>query len=229
MADDRPADDLIGMVAALKKELDDVKTTLMSRVSRRPTGDVEVTIRSTPKPDTLFLDGSIKNRIDFPVLWQWVQDNGLVVAGLFTNGNGTTTFGIPDCRGRVLLGSGTLGADTYALGATGGASAVALATANLPSHKHNVSLSQHEGHSHAIFNDGDHTGHFPGTSFTAAAGADLGLAAWNSGGNFRGVHDHGMSIEGQGKPHTVTESNIGSGTAFDNRQPYLSVNWMIWV
>ena len=47
-------------------------------------------------------------------------------------GDGRTTDGLPDLRGRLPLGQSA----TYAFGATGGGEAVALTTANTPIHTH---------------------------------------------------------------------------------------------
>lgn len=52
-------------------------------------------------------------------------------------GNGTSTFALPDLRGRVPVGFG----HTYAMGQRGGEETVALLPANLPSHTHNVNAS----------------------------------------------------------------------------------------
>lgn len=56
-------------------------------------------------------------------------------------GTTNTTFGIPDLRGRVVVGAGTVtGRTSYQVGATGGATTptLALAISNLPSHAHAV-------------------------------------------------------------------------------------------
>lgn len=204
MGDDRPVEETTQQVAELQTALDDLKAQFASMVGRRPTGDIEPTVRSAAKTDTILLQGQTLNRTDYPRLWQWAQDQGLVVAGLFGAGNGTSTFTVPDFRGRMPIGVGTLGSDTYALGGTGGASTVTLTTAQMPSHAHTTS------------GDGDHNGHFPGTSFLAANGPDLGLAAWNSSGNLGGQHGH-------------TINPTGGGTSHENRPPYLAINWLMWV
>lgn len=51
-------------------------------------------------------------------------------------GNGTTTFALPDLRGRMIVG-----AHTYDSGSAGGAETVALSLSNLPPHTHAVSCS----------------------------------------------------------------------------------------
>lgn len=212
MADDRPVEDPNEQLGRLQRELDDLRSTLLARLTRRPTGDVEPTIRATPKANTLVLNGASVSRTTYAELWAWAQEAGVVVAGLFTTGDGSTTFGLPNFAGRVPVGVGTLGSDSYTLGALIGTSTKALSTANMPAHDHNVSGSTNSA--------GSHGGHFPGSRFDAASQANnLGLAAWNSGGASGGSHSHSVSI---------TESSVGSGTPFDVRQPSIAINWLVW-
>lgn len=55
-------------------------------------------------------------------------------------GDGVTTFGVPDLRGRIPVGIGPLtaatGTTTYALGQQGGAETVTLTQATMPTHTH---------------------------------------------------------------------------------------------
>ncbi len=62
--------------------------------------------------------------------------------GTIYGGDGRTTFGLPDMRGRIPLhqGSGP-GLSPARLGAKGGAESVTLTTNQLPSHKHDVSAT----------------------------------------------------------------------------------------
>ena len=57
-------------------------------------------------------------------------------------GDGVSSFGLPDLRGRVPIGAGSgLGLTPRPLSSSGGASAVALTPAQLPSHSHALSVS----------------------------------------------------------------------------------------
>lgn len=201
MADDRPVGNPVEEHAALKKVVEDLRTTLMARTSRRPTGDIEPTFRTTAKPDTLILDGSTPLRADYPVLWQWVQDQSLIVSGLFTVGNGTTTFGLPDCRGRVLRGKGA----AEAIGALTGADSLTLSTSQLPSHTHTFTTES----------SGSHGGHVE-QPLNAASGGISTITADNSG-NSQGSHTH-----------SGTTAGAGSGSSIDIRQAGINVNWLIY-
>lgn len=64
----------------------------------------------TVKPGELKLNGAFLQRQDYPLLWTWASENALVISetewsaneyalrGLFSSGNGTTTFRLPDVR-----------------------------------------------------------------------------------------------------------------------------------
>jgi microcystin-dependent protein len=201
-------------------------TGAVGRMPRRPTGDIEPTIMTTAKTNTLLLNGATVSRTTFAALWAWAQINGLVTTGLFTTGNGTTTFGLPDFRGRVPVGAGTLGSDTYSVGTLIGSSSITLATNQMPSHKHNVSVNAHAQHDHFGLTsfDGAHGGHANDGGLVAA-----GTFATPVGATFAaGGHNHSIPNDGP-TTHTVNESNIGGTTAVDVRQPSIGVNWMIWV
>ncbi|WP_237476967.1 phage tail protein [Lichenibacterium dinghuense] len=52
-------------------------------------------------------------------------------------GNGSSTFGLPDLRGRTMMGQGQQpGGSSYVMGQTGGAETATLQTTNLPPHTH---------------------------------------------------------------------------------------------
>jgi microcystin-dependent protein len=57
-------------------------------------------------------------------------------------GNGTTTFGVPDFRGRIPVHQGTgPGLSPYVVGGTGGAEVVPLSLAQIPTHSHLVNVT----------------------------------------------------------------------------------------
>lgn len=256
MAVDRPADDPTAVIATLQKQVDDLTSTMMARVSRGRTGAMEPTFLPAPPADALFLQGQTVSRATYPVLWQWIVDNGLTATG-FTVGDGSTTFGLPNMQGRVMVGVGTLGSDVYALadldGATSHTSSVTISTANMPSHTHSVSVNDHGthnhnittnnqgGHSHGISGDGNHSGHQPSGFGGAGGGAALiqqndttnGFHSHGGGTGSVGDHGHGGSADSQGvSSHVVNQSGAGSGTALsvpvNTQQPSLAVNVLIW-
>jgi microcystin-dependent protein len=223
MADDRPVEDPTEQLSRITKELADLKSTVLARVRYPTTGDIEGTFRKVAKTGTLFLQGQTPLRSDYPALWQWIQDQGLVGFG-FTAGNGTTTFGLPDARDRVLIGAG----GTVTVGALVGSNT--WAATDLPLHGHSVSVNSVSDHNHSISaDDGNHGGHFPVGQHLAAAGADLGLAANNDTSTGNSAHSHGGGTgNAGGHGHTVNQSNVGTSATADNRQACIGANVMIY-
>jgi microcystin-dependent protein len=56
-------------------------------------------------------------------------------------GNGTSTFALPDLRGRTIVGQGQgPGLSPYSVGQQGGAEHVSLITQNMPMHTHTITV-----------------------------------------------------------------------------------------
>jgi len=68
------------------------------------------------------------------------------ILGTTYGGNGTTTFALPDLRGRVPLGQGTgPGLSSYSTGETGGAETCTLIYNQIPAHVHEVAVGPASG------------------------------------------------------------------------------------
>lgn len=73
-----------------------------------------------------------------------IQQNQALFALLGTTygGNGTTTFGLPDLRGRLPLGFGTdFSRVTWQLGQVGGSESITLTNNQIPKHIHSMRAS----------------------------------------------------------------------------------------
>ncbi len=72
-----------------------------------------------------------------------------VMGTIFGAGNGSTTFNLPDLRGRSPIGMGQgAGLSNRALGAAGGAERHTLSTSEMPAHSHSYSrpyVTENEG------------------------------------------------------------------------------------
>jgi microcystin-dependent protein len=87
----------------------------------------------------------------------WAQCAGQVLAisqntalfsliGVQFGGNGTSTFALPDLRGRVSLGMGQLiGGSDYVIGELGGAEVVTVLSSEMPAHTHSLNASTTQG------------------------------------------------------------------------------------
>ncbi|PRA97207.1 phage tail protein [Chryseobacterium sp. MYb7] len=74
--------------------------------------------------------------------------------GTTYGGNGTTTFALPDMRGRVLVHNGQApgGPTTYTMGQTGGTESVTLLVTQMPAHSHTVNAVTTEGNQNSPTN-----------------------------------------------------------------------------
>lgn len=146
-----------------------------------------------------------------PRAWSFCNGNLLAISsntalfsllGTAYGGDGRTTFGLPDLRGRVPISAGTgPGLSTYRLGERGGQETVTLTTTQIPSHNHVV----YPGYSNAPVTSnpsGAYPGEFP------------------AGNNFYGTTK-------SGNMGASTVGNTGGSQWHTNLQPFLAINWII--
>lgn len=97
-----------------------------------PTGTVSAFAGVTAPDGWLLCDGRAVSRATYAALFA-------VLGTRYGVGDASTTFNLPDLRGRHVLGAGA-GTDltVRALGATGGAETHALTINELPAHQHNA-------------------------------------------------------------------------------------------
>jgi microcystin-dependent protein len=65
--------------------------------------------------------------------------------GTTYGGDGQTTFGLPDLRGRTPFHQGSGGGTTYIIGQQGGVETVTLLSTQIPSHTHTVNVQNEMG------------------------------------------------------------------------------------
>lgn len=104
-----------------------------------PTGFIGPYAGGTVPNGWVLCDGRQLSRVDYKALFD-------VTGTTWGVGDGSTTFNVPDSRGRALIGSGTgSGLTARALGATVGEETHALITAELPAHAHDLTTSSGAG------------------------------------------------------------------------------------
>lgn len=162
---------------------------------------------SIPPEGWLFAAGQEVSRSTYSALFAVIGTS----AGA---GNGTTTFNLPDYRGRVSAGRenmatpattrlNTLSSST--LGATGGAQTHTLTSGEMPSHSHTLTDPGH-----------NHTGAAFGSQFAESQQAEP-IPVSN------GTTTTGTSTTG------ITIANTGGGGAHNNVQPTIICNKLIKV
>lgn len=132
------------------------------------------------------------------------------ILGTTYGGDGRTTFGLPDLRGRSAMHAGNgPGLSDRRLGSKGGAENVTLNLTNLAAHNHHDTLRANISSSDSNLP----SGRYPGV-ISASDGTNA-------------IPVTGYSTTG---PITIpggNTGNTGNGRDFDIRQPWLAINYII--
>jgi microcystin-dependent protein len=211
-----------------------------------PVGGMLQYAGSIPPSGWLSCQGQTLNISDYSSLFN--------VIGNVYGGDGVTTFGLPDLRGRIPLGMN----NSYSLGSTGGSETHTLAISEMPSHNHTGTINSVGDHTHTgtVDSVSGHTHTYQDAYFAENTGATpkvFGLSAgsdWDNNFYYRktdgtstsnpndsgtqiststsGAHTHSMTNSNAGShTHTMTNSSTGGGQSFSIMQPYLSVSYII--
>lgn len=148
----------------------------------------------------------------------WAQCNGELLSvssnqalfallGTSFGGNGTTTFALPDLRGRIVTGPVTGPGSGIPLGGMGGEETHQLLQTEMPPHNHNLMA---DGQTAGSSNTG-----------TPAANTVLGTTYDITGGGSVSVYASGAP-NGTMAPETVAIA--GAGAKHENRMPFVVLN-----
>jgi microcystin-dependent protein len=206
--------------------------------SLSPVGSVTMFAGSSAPTGWLLCDGTAKSRTTYAALWD-VLRNG-TSSSPYGNGDGSTTFNLPDLLGRVPMGAGTgTGLTARTLGAEVGSESTTLTSSHIPEHVHTINhghadtiSANQAGHDHTIgwqsdgTNDHDHA--LNSGSVTRVAGPSDGGAS-GTGTIDTGSTDPAITISGGVTNHTGNSGNYGtaSPTAVTAVQPSTVVNFII--
>ena len=146
-----------------------------------------------------------------PVGWAFCDGQLLAVSqndalfsllGTIYGGDGRTTFGLPDLRGRVPIHAGSgPGLTPRNLGSKGGAENVTLTTSQLPSHNHTVPAS--------------------------GAGANSGTPTGRVSANTAPTNVYSTSLATNQTMNNAAVSQTGGSQSHTNLMPTLCVNFII--
>ena len=170
-------------------------TTITNALS--PIGSVTAYALSTPPAGWLLCDGSIYSASAYPTL--------SVGLGSTYGGNGTTTFAVPNLKGRMPVGLDSTQTEFDALAETGGEKSVTLNSTQIPSHTHPIT---DPGHAHA--HNGTAAANFAGSGGLQGAQTTLPMV----------IQSNTTGITVNGQSGTVGQSH-------NNLQPYIVMNYII--
>ncbi len=140
-------------------------------------------------------DGSLQQISNYEALYTLI--------GTTYGGDGQSTFGLPDLRGRVPIHLGNDGSgNTYTLGQQGGAAVVTLTSLQLGAHNHSVRGS-----------GGNPAGTGPAGGYPAHVGGGF-YSTDTTPGSFVQLSPNSTSVAGGNQPH-------------NNLMPYLCVRFVI--
>lgn len=158
------------------------------------TGEIRLFAGSTAPSGWLLCQGQAVSRSTFSSLYAVIGDT-------YGAGDGSTTFNLPNFKGRTAIGSGQgSGLTDRALGSSGGEEAHQLSVAEIPAHNHVVNASSDDFNLDSIPN-----GNLLATITPAGYSASTPNATMN----------------------TNMIANTGGGGSHNTMMPYLTVNYII--
>lgn len=183
----------------------------------------------------LVCDGSAISRSDYATLFE-------VIGSVYGDGDGETTFNIPDLGGRVVVGV----SNSYSLGSTGGEASHVLIESELPAHAHEVPQHGHGNDIKATTPKFVHSITQPAFKYNSpngTAGANsMGINdRWCYTGTTTGTASRATSaaITAHAASDCTMSGSVtncdafdsdsaGNGNAHNNLQPYVAVCYIIY-
>lgn len=212
-----PGTDLVGALDNLSERLA-VQMPADGRVI--PPGTIVMTGRSTAPAGWLVCNGAEVDRTLYAGLFAAI---GLT----FGSGNGTTTFNLPDMRGRVAAGVGTgTGGGASGTGApTGGTALAAVALAGwFGTNDVTLTSSQIPAHTHPITDPG----HAHNVSMTHGDGGSITTERVLRDANSNGATSSNSPGAAVSTTTGITvNNNTGGGGSHTNLQPTVGLNFII--
>lgn len=182
--------------------------------------------------------GQAISRTTYATLWA-------LIGTTHGSGDGSTTFNLPDIRGRVIAGydsmggssanrltglSGGVNGDT--IGATGGAESVTLDATMMPTHTHTGTTDNESAHTHP-YRDRYYSENTAVTYSEIQPNGGNYNSKIGSGNtdndNTRFMYYDTTTSSGSAHNHTFTSANTGGGLAHNNLQPTIILPFIVRV
>jgi microcystin-dependent protein len=144
--------------------------------------------------------------------------------GTYYGGDGRSTFGVPDLRGRSVVGAGSgPGRTPRSIGQFGGYEGVSLTTANMATHNHQAETTvagTMSGKLKCVTENG--TAPVPSGAYIAAH-----ENAFLRSGTVADMNPGAVEVDTSALSATTTVEAAGSGQAHANMHPWQSLNYII--
>lgn len=167
-------------------------------------------------------DGRVLNRSTYALLFSAISTS-------FGVGDGTTTFNIPDCRGKVSIGAGQgSGLTSRVVATTGGEDNHVVTASETPAHSHTGTSSGTTG---PISADHTHSPRFE-PNFAVFVGGVTNFGVLSGAGNVSSSGATGPGNTSHTHAYSVgfaTASDHNGGAGHNNDQPYVALNHIIRV
>lgn len=167
-----------------------------------PAGIVTSFAGSIAPSGWLICDGTLKSTTAYADLFTAIG---------YTYGGSGSQFGVPNLKGRVPVGLDTSQAEFDNINDTGGSKTHTLIAAEMPNHTHTGSTNTTGSHNHSYQ---DHPRDASVKYASGTAGQDRSAVSDQTGS--AGSHSH-----------SFTTDAAGSGSAHNNLQPYIVLNYII--
>lgn len=210
-----------------------------------PIASVLMTAASTAPSGYLLCDGTAVSRTTYAALFA-------IIGTTYGTGDGSTTFNVPNLKGRVPVGRDAGQTEFDTLAETGGTKTHTLTSAEMPSHTHVQNAHTHvqDAHTHVQASHSHKASASDATEFLVIdAGGNLAIngtqrvfSAAGTGGYFAyATSPWSVGENAATASHTATNNNTtavnqsatavnqntGGGGAHNNLQPYIVMNYII--
>ncbi len=209
-----------------------------------PVGTITQYAMNTAPAGWLLCDGSAVSRTTYADLWS-------LIGPTYGSGNGSTTFNVPNLKGRIPVGLDATQTEFDTLGETGGAKTHTLTSTEMPSHTHTQNSHTHtqDAHNHSqnshnhSQNSHNHggsvgTGEFLyrdatySTGYNSWVGGVYLAITWNGGTAYTTASNiattaSNIATTATNQSTTATNQNTGGGGAHNNLQPYIVLTYII--
>ncbi len=186
----------------------------------RVIGEVVPFTGSFAPPLFILPAGQVLFRNSYPDLWAFAQGEIGIGNPLWNNGNGSTTFGIPDLRGYVIAAPDTMNGGAagrltgYSRGTVGGSESVSLSLGQIPSHDHGGLTDTMNANTSVSF-----------TYDRATNVAGAGPVSQGGGGSLVNTP---TALGPFGINHRHAIAAAGGGAAHPNVQPTMALNYILF-